>query len=144
VIRGKLGRIDGQLAKVEGLELDPSLEPRFAAHQCSVSSAASCAAVAEKLPEGKSRTTNAMRVASRRMISCTPGSSYRPLALSPRAEGKHVGRSPRTKPITDHRLWDRILAGLEGGHLTRAEAAKRLRVRLPSHRVDPTPGGSSR
>jgi DNA invertase Pin-like site-specific DNA recombinase len=46
-----------------------------------------------------------------------------------RAEGKHVGRPPRTKPITDHRLWDRILAGLEGGHLTRAEAAKRLRVR---------------
>ena len=46
-----------------------------------------------------------------------------------KAEGKHVGRPPRTKPITNHRLWDRILAGLEGGHLTRAEAAKRLRVR---------------
>ncbi len=46
-----------------------------------------------------------------------------------RAEGKHVGRPPRTKPVTEHRLWHRILAGLEGGHLTRAAAAKRLRVR---------------
>jgi DNA invertase Pin-like site-specific DNA recombinase len=51
------------------------------------------------------------------------------LAERAKAEGKHVGRPPRTKPITNHRLWDRILAGLEGGHLTRAEAAKRLRVR---------------
>jgi hypothetical protein len=46
-----------------------------------------------------------------------------------RAEGKHVGRPLRPKPVTERRLWHRILAGLDGGHLTKAEEAKRLRVR---------------
>ena len=46
-----------------------------------------------------------------------------------RAEGKHVGRPPRTKPITEHRQWPVVLAALDAGHLTRAEAARKLRVR---------------
>ena len=46
-----------------------------------------------------------------------------------RAEGKHVGRPRRTAPITEHRQWPRVVAGLEAGLLTKAEAARRLRVR---------------
>jgi DNA invertase Pin-like site-specific DNA recombinase len=46
-----------------------------------------------------------------------------------RAEGKHVGRPRRTTPITDHRQWPRVVAALEEGLLTKAEAARRLHVR---------------
>lgn len=46
-----------------------------------------------------------------------------------RAEGKHVGRPRRMQPITEHRQWPLVLAALQAGHLTRAEAARKLRVR---------------
>ena len=35
-----------------------------------------------------------------------------------RAEGKHVGRPPRTRPVSEHRLWAQVIAGLDAGHLT--------------------------
>ena len=46
-----------------------------------------------------------------------------------RAEGKAVGRPPRAQPVTAHPQWSVVLAALAAGHLTRAEAAKKLRVR---------------
>lgn len=46
-----------------------------------------------------------------------------------RAEGKHVGRPRRSRAVADHPQWPTVLLALEGGHLTRAEAAKKLRVR---------------
>ncbi|HJS85804.1 MAG TPA: hypothetical protein VJ779_10115, partial [Acetobacteraceae bacterium] len=39
------------------------------------------------------------------------------------------GRPRRTAPVTAHPQWPKVLAALEAGHLTRAEAAKKLRVR---------------
>jgi DNA invertase Pin-like site-specific DNA recombinase len=44
-----------------------------------------------------------------------------------RAEGKHVGRRPRTRPVTEHPQWSKVLQALDAGHLNRAEAAKKLR-----------------
>lgn len=46
-----------------------------------------------------------------------------------RAEGKHVGRPPRSRGVVDHPQWPTVLMALDAGHLTRAEAAKKLRVR---------------
>lgn len=46
-----------------------------------------------------------------------------------RAEGKSLGRPPRTKPVTEHPAWPKVLQALEGGHINRAEAAKKLHVR---------------
>src|SRR5229473_215399 len=46
-----------------------------------------------------------------------------------RAEGKNLGRPPRTRPVTEHPAWPKVLQALEGGHINRAEAAKKLHVR---------------
>jgi DNA invertase Pin-like site-specific DNA recombinase len=46
-----------------------------------------------------------------------------------RAEGKHVGRPRRSRSVIDHPQWPTVLSALDAGHLTRAEAAKKLRVR---------------
>ncbi len=46
-----------------------------------------------------------------------------------RAKGKHLGRPGRAVPVTDHPMWAVVVAGLEAGHLNRAEAARKLRVR---------------
>jgi DNA invertase Pin-like site-specific DNA recombinase len=46
-----------------------------------------------------------------------------------RAEGKAVGRPKRARPVTAHPQWPVVAAALAAGHLTRAEAAKKLRVR---------------
>lgn len=46
-----------------------------------------------------------------------------------RAEGKRLGRPPRSKGVTEHPLWPKVLRGLAAGHLNRAEAAKKLGVR---------------
>ena len=49
-----------------------------------------------------------------------------------RAQGKRLGRPARTQPVTDHPLWALVVAGLKAGHLTRAEAARKLKVRRTS------------
>jgi DNA invertase Pin-like site-specific DNA recombinase len=46
-----------------------------------------------------------------------------------RADGTPVGRPHRARPVTEHPQWSRVVLALEGGHLTRAEAARKLRVR---------------
>lgn len=46
-----------------------------------------------------------------------------------RADGKQLGRPPRTTHVTDHPQWSTIIKALEAGHTNRAEAAKKLRVR---------------
>ena len=46
-----------------------------------------------------------------------------------RAKGKHLGRPRRAARVTEHPMWDVVVAGLEAGHLNRAEAARKLRVR---------------
>ena len=46
-----------------------------------------------------------------------------------RAEGKHVGRPRRSRSVSEHPQWPTVLSALDAGHLTRAEAAKKLRVR---------------
>jgi hypothetical protein len=46
-----------------------------------------------------------------------------------RAEGNPLGRPPRSRPVTAHPQWPVVAAALAAGHLTRAEAAKKLRVR---------------
>jgi hypothetical protein len=46
-----------------------------------------------------------------------------------RAEGKALGRPPRARPVSAHPQWPVVAAALAAGHLTRAEAAKKLRVR---------------
>ena len=46
-----------------------------------------------------------------------------------KAEGKRIGRPPRQRRVTAHPQWPRILRALADDHLTRAEAAKKLRVR---------------
>ncbi|MDA8332275.1 MAG: recombinase family protein [Candidatus Dormibacteraeota bacterium] len=46
-----------------------------------------------------------------------------------RAEGKTLGRPPRRRPVTDHPMWARVVQAIETGDLTRAEAARKLRVR---------------
>jgi DNA invertase Pin-like site-specific DNA recombinase len=44
------------------------------------------------------------------------------------AEGKHVGRPRREWQPEQHRLWPKVVAGLDAGTTTRREAAKRLGV----------------
>lgn len=43
------------------------------------------------------------------------------------------GQEPRppatARPVTEHPSWPRVLRALEAGHINRAEAAKKLRVR---------------
>ena len=46
-----------------------------------------------------------------------------------RAEGKNLGRQARTRPVTEHPSWPKVLRALESGHINRAEAAKKLHVR---------------
>lgn len=46
-----------------------------------------------------------------------------------RAEGKRLGRPARTRPVTEHPQWQRVVRAIEAGHLNRAEAAKKLGVR---------------
>ncbi|MGA7361925.1 MAG: recombinase family protein [Candidatus Dormiibacterota bacterium] len=46
-----------------------------------------------------------------------------------RERGTPLGRPPRIREITDHQLWPVVIAGLEAGHLNRADAARKLRVR---------------
>jgi DNA invertase Pin-like site-specific DNA recombinase len=46
-----------------------------------------------------------------------------------RAEGKQVGRSRRVQPVTEHPAWPKVLEALHAGHLNRAEAARKLKVR---------------
>jgi len=46
-----------------------------------------------------------------------------------RAEGRSIGRPRRSQPITEHPRWPIVLYALRVGHLTRAEAAKKLHVR---------------
>ena len=46
-----------------------------------------------------------------------------------RAEGKPIGRPRRTAELTAHRLWPTVQAAVAAGILTRAEAARKLRVR---------------
>jgi DNA invertase Pin-like site-specific DNA recombinase len=46
-----------------------------------------------------------------------------------RAEGKPIGRPPRTAPVSAHPQWPKVLRALQMGHLNRAEAAKKLHVR---------------
>jgi len=45
------------------------------------------------------------------------------------AEGKHIGRPRRSRAVADHPQWPTVLEALDAGHLTRAEAAKKLGVR---------------
>jgi DNA invertase Pin-like site-specific DNA recombinase len=46
-----------------------------------------------------------------------------------RAEGKPIGRPPRTAPVSAHPQWPKVLRALQMGYLNRAEAAKKLHVR---------------
>jgi len=46
-----------------------------------------------------------------------------------RARGRRLGRPPRTQPLYQHPSWPIVVAGLHAGHLNRAEAARKLRVR---------------
>ena len=46
-----------------------------------------------------------------------------------RVRGKRLGRPPRAQPVESHPLWPLVLAGLDAGHLNRAEAARKLKVR---------------
>ena len=45
-----------------------------------------------------------------------------------RAEGKALGRPRRARPVTAHPQRPVVAAAVAAGHLTRAEAAKKLRV----------------
>lgn len=49
-----------------------------------------------------------------------------------RAEGRSIGRPRRTQAVTEHSRWPTVLQAPEAGHLTRTEAAKKLRVRKAS------------
>lgn len=49
-----------------------------------------------------------------------------------RQKGKQLGRPRRTRLLTEHPLWPVVVSGLEAGHLTRSEAARKLRVRRTS------------
>lgn len=46
-----------------------------------------------------------------------------------KARGKRLGRPPREQPVEAHPLWAVVLDGMAAGHLTRAEAARKLKVR---------------
>ena len=49
-----------------------------------------------------------------------------------RGQGKRLGRPPRAQPVTAHPMWPVVVAGLEAGHLNRAEADRKLKVRRAS------------
>jgi DNA invertase Pin-like site-specific DNA recombinase len=46
-----------------------------------------------------------------------------------RARGQQLGRPHRDRPLSEHSLWPVVVSGLQAGHLNRAEAARKLRVR---------------
>jgi DNA invertase Pin-like site-specific DNA recombinase len=46
-----------------------------------------------------------------------------------RSQGRRLGRPPRAQPLSAHPMWRVVVAGLEAGHLNRAEAARELSVR---------------
>ena len=46
-----------------------------------------------------------------------------------RERGQRIGRPPRTQNLIEDPKWEVVVAGLKAGHLTRAEAARKLRVR---------------
>ena len=46
-----------------------------------------------------------------------------------KAQGRRLGRPPRTQTVEANPLWPVVVAGLKAGHLNRAEAARKLRVR---------------
>lgn len=46
-----------------------------------------------------------------------------------RAEGKSLGRPQRSRPVTEHPLWAKVVSALDAGYINRAEAARALRVR---------------
>ncbi|MHB8325457.1 MAG: recombinase family protein [Candidatus Dormibacteria bacterium] len=46
-----------------------------------------------------------------------------------KAQGKRLGRPTRTQPVTQHPMWAVVVDGMEAGHLTRSEAARKLHVR---------------
>ena len=46
-----------------------------------------------------------------------------------RAEGKRLGRPQRSRPVTQHPQWAKVVTALDAGHINRAEAARKLRVR---------------
>jgi hypothetical protein len=52
--------------------------------------------------------------------------------LTARARGQQLGRPRRDRPLSEHALWPMVIAGLQAGHLNRAEAARKLRVRRAS------------
>lgn len=49
-----------------------------------------------------------------------------------RQEGKRLGRPRRSMPVTEHPMWSVVVEGMEAGHLNRAEAARKLKVRRAS------------
>lgn len=54
-----------------------------------------------------------------------------------RAEGKRIGRKPR-KPIEQHHRWEEVRDLVRAGTLTKAEGARRLRVRYETSSAPPT------
>jgi len=46
-----------------------------------------------------------------------------------RAQGNRLGRPRRSMPVSQHRMWSTVVEGMAAGHLSRAEAARKLRVR---------------
>jgi DNA invertase Pin-like site-specific DNA recombinase len=46
-----------------------------------------------------------------------------------RTQGKRRGRPSRWQPVSEHPMFPMVLAGLEAGHLNRAEAAHKHHVR---------------
>jgi len=61
-----------------------------------------------------------------------------------RVQGKRLGRPPRVRPVTAHPMWPAVVAGLKAGHLNRAEAARKLKVRRATldAALRPVPKGS--
>ncbi len=49
-----------------------------------------------------------------------------------RAKGRQLGRPRRQRPLSKHPKSARVVAALRAGHLNKAEAAKKLRVRRTS------------
>ncbi len=46
-----------------------------------------------------------------------------------RAEGNSLGRPRRSRLVTEHPLWSKVVSALDAGHINRAEAARKLRMR---------------
>lgn len=62
-----------------------------------------------------------------------------------KGQGKRLGRPPRVQPVTAHPMWPVVIAGLEAGHLNRAEAARKLKVRRATldAALSPVPKGGA-